>query len=232
MNDYGKFLTRESRVVVIGLPRYGKTRLIRDTLTADAPRVIFHDITGHDYYAPGRLPLTIDDLESNTYLLHQEFCRLVIIAQSAGDPQIIRDEVRRLIALIQPNPGNCIVVFDEMQTHGRKDDQEINGLFAKGNHYGIVPIIAGQQATNLPLGARKGCSDAFVFGQHHPTELKEVFDCYGDVFAARVSQMRKGDRPLHWRESEREKWWGANARNKFRGNKAPVSGSGENGIEV
>lgn len=216
MNPYGLYLTPESRVIVLGLPRYGKTRLVRDRLTADCTRVIFHDVTGHDYYASGRLPLSIDELERHSYLLNDEFVRIVVIARNAGDPEILRDESARIIDLIFPRPGHIVAVFDELQAHHRKSEKIFNSLFARGNHFGIVPILCSQKATDIGLGARVTASDVYCLGQHHPIELKAVYDCYGDIYAGQVAASHKGDNPIHWHESERERWWSEKARYKFK----------------
>lgn len=218
---YGKYLDREKRVICIGAPRHGKTRQIRDNLTADAERVLWYDLMRHDYWAPGRLAIPLETLEARPYLLKQTHCRIVIIAKTVSDPSAIRDEVARLNKLAR-EAGNMILVYDEMQVHCRRDDNEINGLFANGNHYGIVPIAAGQYATCLPVGARKSCSDAYVFAEHHHKELEEIHDCYGDIFAGEVNKLTKGDRPLHWRENDRAKWWSGRERGKFRGKPAPA----------
>jgi len=201
---------------VLGLPRYGKTRLVRDTLTADCTRVIYHDVIGHDYYAPGRLPLSITELEAHRYMLDDEFVKLVVIARDAGDPDSLTDEVGRIIDLIYPRPGRMVVVFDEVGRHHRKSEKILNSIFATGNHFGIVPILCSQKATDIPLGTRITASDVYSFGQHHPKELGALYDCYGDIYASKVAILHRGDSCVHWRESEREQWWSEKARYKFK----------------
>jgi len=216
VNPYGQYFTHESRVIVLGLPRYGKTRLVRDVLTADCTRVIWYDVTGHDYYAPGRIPLSISELEAHPNLLESDVVRLVVIAQNPGDPDSLRDEAARIIDMVFPRPGRIVTVFDEMQSHHRKSDKIINSLFARGNHFGIVPVLCSQTATDIGLGARKNASDVYCFGHHHPLELKAVYDCYGDIYAGKVAASHKGDAPIHWQESERERWWSERARYKYK----------------
>lgn len=216
MNPYGRYFTPESRVIVLGLPRYGKTRLVRDVLTADCTRCIWHDVTGHDYYAPGRLPLSITELEAHPDLLDADAVRIVVIAQNPGDPDSLADETSRIVDMVFPRPGRIVTVFDEMQAHHRKSEKTVNSLFARGNHFGIVPVLLSQKATDIGLGARVTASDVYCFGQHHPLELKAVYDCYGDIYASKVAAARKGDAPVHWRESEREQWWSMRARYKYR----------------
>jgi hypothetical protein len=170
----------------------------------------------HDYYARGRLPLSISELEDNRHLLLQEHCRIVVLARDAGDPDMLADEAGRIIDCIYPLPGNIVVVFDEVGRHNRKSEKMINSLFASGNHYGIVPILASQKATDIGLGARVTASDVYCFGQHHPKELKAVYDCYGDIYAGKVAALHQGDAPVHWRESERERFWSEKARYQFK----------------
>src|SRR3954451_2470212 len=211
MAYFGPHLTRESRVLVMGLPRYGKTTLVRRKLTSGAPRVIWHDVTGHDYTGPGRIACSISTLESNKQWLDEDFARIVVKAQSAGDPDVIKDEVLRIIRLVS-QVGDIVVVFDEVQSHERKTEKALNGLFARGNHYGIVPIACSQRATDIPLGSRVNASDVYCFGQHHPKELRALFDCYGDLYADACNRARKGAPPVHWQAERREQWWTKNAR--------------------
>lgn len=221
MQPFGLYLTHESRVIVLGLPRFGKTRLIRDVLTSDCERVLFHDITGHDYYAPGRLPVTVEELEAHPYLLEQDYMRIVVIAQSASDPDVILDEVKRIQLLVW-TVGNMVVVFDEVGAHARKSERQLNSFFARGSHHRIATILAAQKATDIPLGARVTCSDCYCFGQHHPKELQALYDCYGDKFAVQASEIQKGSNPIHWREDDRADWWTEASRNKFRSAKAAM----------
>jgi len=190
----------------MGLPRYGKTTLVRSKLTATAPRVYWHDITGHDYIGPGRIACTIDELEAHPEWWEETVIRVVVVCQAPGDPDVIKDEVLRLIRVVAQT-RNCVVVFDEVQAHERRTEHALNGLFARGNHFGIVPILCSQRATDIPLGARVNASDVYCFGQHHPKELKALYDCYGDLFAAACNRARKGDAPVHWNAEQREKWW-------------------------
>lgn len=212
---HGSYLTHESRVVVLGLPRYGKTRLIRDVLTADSERVLFHDLLGHDYSAPGRIRLSIDELEAHSYLLEREHVRIVVVCSNPADPDTIVDEVSRIYQLVYPAPGKIVVVFDEVGRHGRRTDKLLNGFFSTGSHYGIATILASQKATDIPLGARTTASDCYCFGQHHPKELQVLFDCYGDVFAARAASAKRGEPALHWSEATRDQWWSEVARKRF-----------------
>jgi len=223
LHAFGPYLTAESRVLVMGLPRYGKTTLIRDVLTRDAYRVIYHDITGHDYAAPGRLVLTIDELEANESLLDAEFVRIVVVARHPGDPDYLTTEVRRIVRLLAVT-GDIVAVFDEAGAHERKTEKVLNNLFARGGHYGIATIISSQKATDISLGARINASDAYCFGQHHPKELEALYNAYGDLFAQAVANLRKRDPPVHWESEHREKWWSVEARAKFLRVKSLASG--------
>lgn len=220
---WGAYLNREKRVVVLGAPRHGKTRGIRDNLTADSERCWFYDLMEHDYWGPGRLAITVPQMEAYPHFLRHTHSRLVILPSpgATSDARIIKSDVSRINKLARW-ARDLVLVYDEMQVHRRVDEGEINSLFANGNHYGIVPIAAGQYATCIPLGARKACSDAYVYAEHHHKELAEIHDCYGDIFAAKVNQLTRGDMPLHWREDDRAKWWSGRERGKFRGKSAPA----------
>lgn len=220
LNPYGRYLHRESRVLVMGLPQYGKTRIVRDALTAECPKVVFHDITRHDYYVRGRLPIYKHELAARPHLLQGDFVRLVVIAASTDAAEVAaeREELWNLICdatASDPLQRPIILVEDEIGRDERKSEGTINDMFARATHHNVVPIVMAQKATDIPLGARTMASQVICFAQYHDKELTAIRDTYGDLFAASVAGIKKGDAPAIWDDRYRERYWSDNARRKF-----------------
>ncbi len=185
--------------------------------------MIFRDITGHDYYCPARLPLSLDELRGHRYLLHNEFMRLVVIAANPGDPDLTAAESQGLIDLCKQEGGNLVLVNGEAGAHKRnvKVDYIYNSLFARARHHRIGVVIESQTVRQVGVDCRAMASEVFCFAQYHPRELATLYDDRGDLFAQAVAglQIEKHEY-AHWNLREQGKWWSAGARSKYRGHDA------------
>lgn len=199
MQPWGSHLHGASRVLLMGLPTCGKSHHAR-ALTADAARCLFYDVAGDDYAAPGRLDVTVRELERFPGLLDDEFCRLRVVPEADDGPGYAA-EVSRLVALLW-DARDIVAVFDEVGDYRAEAERTLNRLFRRGRHQGIATLLVSQFATDFPKTCRRAASDVYAVGQKHPHELKALADVYGEDFAARVAAWRKYEPPVTWRISE------------------------------
>lgn len=198
----------------MGEPMSGKSTLA-EKLTADAHRVLYFDLCG-DYDKPGRLVVTIDELEKWPELLDDRHSRVVVAVQGDDEKSIAAEALRTLQACelagadfdrarkagpgvsVRSKSAGRVVVFDEVGDYRRYAESTLNRLFRRGRHYGLVPILASQVATDFPLTCRRLASHVSCLAQSHDGELEALEQIYGADFATRVRAWRHFQPPVLW----------------------------------
>lgn len=198
VQPWGPDLTKTSRVVILGAPHTGKTTTI-ERITADAWRVVWFSPAWDDFDRPGRLVLSVRELERWPVLLRDEHARIVV--RPEGDaPDELADEVRRLTRLVSA-AKNLIVVFDEVGDYkGIPDaDKALTRLFRRGRHDGVATILSSQVPTDIPKTCRRIASHVYCTLLERRAELAELSGDFGDDFAARVAAWTPYQAPALWR---------------------------------
>lgn len=199
MQPWGSHLDGETRVLIMGLPTCGKTEWAKK-LTADAYRCAWFDVAD-DYSAPGRLDVTIPELERWPGLLDDPHCRIVVKPQ-ADDEKGLAKEARAFISLAF-EAGDLVAVLDEVGDYGKWCAGPLSKLVRRGRHRGIASVLVSQFATDFPKTCRRAASEVYVFKQAHVDDLAALAKQYGGPnFAARVAAWRKYEPPATWRLSE------------------------------
>jgi len=198
MQPWGSHLKGNARVLIMGLPECGKTTFAR-TLTADAFRAVFFDPAG-DYSAPGRLDVTLAELQKWPGLLDDPHARIVVKPQ-ADDERGLAAEARVLINLAF-EAGDLVLVLDEVGDYGKHAAGPLSKLVRRGRHEGIASVLVSQFATDFPKTCRRAASDVYGFLQKHPDDLAALEHVYGPAFSARVASWRKYEPPAAWHISE------------------------------
>jgi hypothetical protein len=201
MQPWGE-LQLGDRLLVMGLPTFGKSTLC-EKLTATADRALFFSPVP-DFQKPARPVYSIAELERYPDLLCGEYVRVAVKVNGRGR-ELAEQAVRTFRALERAyrdfdatGEGGCVAVFDEVGDYRRFAEDELNAIFRRGRHYGLVPIFASQVATDIPLRARKLASRVLCLGQRHGDELRELRGLYGEDFARRVGAWRKYEPPAEW----------------------------------
>lgn len=187
-------LEQGQRLVVTGVSGTGKTTFA-SRLVASAWRVLWLDPEG-ELAVPGRLSLTVTELERWPALLDDPHMRLVVWFES-DDEEGQGSEVTRLVTLLMSRCRDAVVVMEEVGDYRRWAEAAINKLFRKGRKRGLVPVLCSQVQTDLPLTARKQATDAYLFAQVHESELNELERVYGTDARRRVEHAVPY-RPTHW----------------------------------
>lgn len=206
MQPWGDLAIGE-RLVVMGLPTFGKTTLC-ESLAAEADSALFVS-TFRDYEKVCRGVATVAQLERYPALLTEDHSRIAVrLEAQSGKP--LADEVARVLTCVKRAGqhfdnhgfGGRVLILDEVGSYRRHLEDQLNEVFRGGRHYGVVPIFASQVATDLPLKCRKLASKVLCLGQRHADELKEL-RIYGANFAERVGRWAKYEPPIIWTAEER-----------------------------
>ena len=192
---WGLDLTAGSREIVLGVPRTGKSTYA-ERLVSTAWRVVWFTPTD-DYRAPGRLVVSVDELEEFPALLDDPHCRIVVEPKGEDSAELAA-EVKRLVVLCR-KARDLVLVLDEVGDYSKHADGLLKALFRKVRHHGLAVVLVSQVATDIPLTCRRVASRCVCFLQEHPAELTELAKVYGDAFAAQVASWRPFDPPAIWR---------------------------------
>lgn len=191
------------RIIVMGEPLSGKSTLA-EKLTADAHRVLWFDMCG-DYERRGRLGVSVDELARWPALLDDPHARIVVRPQSEDDNGLSSEALQVLQlcerageAFDSTGRGGRVLVYDEVGDYRRYSEGTLNRLFRRGRHYGLVPILVSQVATDFPLTSRRIASHVYCLAQSHDSELAALEGTYGKDFAARVRAWRHYEPPVVW----------------------------------
>lgn len=199
MSAHGPYLHGASRVLIGGLPTCGKTEHAKK-LTRESWRALWYSPQPEDFRAPGRLFVTVDELERYPDLLADPHTRIVVDPRG-DDGKSQAEEVGVLVRLLF-EARDIACVFDEVGDYRREAERDLNRLFRRGRHSGIASVLVSQFATDFPLTCRRAASDVFVFAQKHKAELDALAETYGEDFAEQCRRWRKYEPPATWNLSE------------------------------
>lgn len=198
MQPWGDELNAGDREIIIGLPGDGKTTLA-EGLLASAWRSVTFTPDEEDFRLPGRLVVTVAELERWPRLLAEPHLKLAVEPRDLSGEGLAR-EVTALVELAF-KARNLILVLDEVGDYRRQAEHSLNRLMRRCRKKGVVPVLISQVATDIPLTCRRVATRVRCLGQHERSELKALGDEYGDTFAAMVAAWKRFEPPVTWRRA-------------------------------
>lgn len=179
VRPWGKFKPGD-RVIILGLPFTGKSRLAAK-LTAEAERVVYFDpMQDYAAYANAR-QVTVSELLEKPDLLEAPKFRLAVIPND----ETIADDLEDTVTLIR-SATNLVFVMDEVGDYRQKAEHIMNRLARNGRHDGIVPIYVSQVAVDIPLTVRRLATRVYSYLQVDKRDIDALETQYGETFAASV----------------------------------------------
>jgi hypothetical protein len=181
-----------SHEVLLGVPRSGKTWHARERL-ASARRVVYFDVTGHDYASEGE---QVDPSDLTPELLTGSVVRFVVTpgrdvpADFAATVAACRDA---------RDSGGLVLCADEVGDYSRYCEAELTRLHRNGHHSGVASILISQCAVDIPRTCRRTATRFASLLQTDAADLAALGEApRGPEFAERVRSWQAGDPPVVW----------------------------------
>lgn len=197
-------------VAVVGAPRTGKSRLVKELDAAGAwpRRIVFEPHGMRDrleaqrgrklYPWPGRL-VTVRALLERPELLDVEPLRLVVVPETATGDEAACGRDFAAVARLAWHTGDLTIVAEEAALYARHTLGLANLLATGGGHAGMRLLAISQSWTRLPIDVRRCVSHVVAFAQSEPADVAELRKKCGQGFARNVARLELGSRPLTWR---------------------------------
>lgn len=200
-----------SVVVVVGLPRYGKSVLLQqaDVYGAFPRRVVFDPYATRDRreatlgrpISPwnGRL-ITLPQLRQRLELLDRNDVHLVVQPRSLK-PDAAGAEFGKLAELLW-HTGGVDLLCEEAGLYSRHAVDLTMQLASGGGHAGMRLFLISQSVSRLHVDVRRHMTHLVAFAQSAAIDAGEISRQCGKDFAAAVQAQQKGTPPLVWAQGQ------------------------------
>lgn len=197
MQPWGE-LAGDAHEIVLGVPRSGKTELVRRRARS-ARRALFFD-PPREHGAEGVVVTASELARYGETLLAGKWMRVVVQPEAGAD---VAGEFRTALAAARAAraEGGLLLVADEIgavSDYGRRPAPELVELHVNGHKDGIASIVISQRAGFVPLGARATANRVLSLLQDHSADLAALSEVYGESYAASVAAWKPGDPPVEW----------------------------------